>query len=442
MTERKNIGLIEAAGGIVERQTSQGPVIAVIYRQRYGGEYALPKGKRECGETLEQTALREVEEETGLKATIKGIAGATTYLANGVPKLVVYWRMKAPDEIAPFTPNNEVTRLDWLEPGIAIECLSHSEETDLVRRAFPWHQQTGFVLWLDWLAKRLVPVLRRRPWKRLASAITVYDGEVQARATSDRSLCAGLVPILNLLASARAALQDGDLEQSWKLFLTAQRVEILYLDQTELSAAAAAIRSEAEKLNAWRKAGVIATLAVKGRETLDAKRVFRAAALRDEHYHNEAYKDGLRRGNALRLAILLIAALMALFWCKEDLAVVASITANPTSLSGKHWASSLLSVSIVGLLGSIVSAITDVPRANASARIPEMASSVRVTVLRLLMGPASAIVLFFVIQSSISKSIVHLDHLDGYAILAIAFAAGFSERLVLRVVERIAGRTS
>jgi len=41
-------------------------------------------------------------------------------------------------------------------------------------------------------------------------------------------------------------------------------------------------------------------------EALEKKRVFRAAVLRDEHYHNEAYKDGLRRSSALRLALLLI----------------------------------------------------------------------------------------------------------------------------------------
>jgi hypothetical protein len=55
------------------------------------------------------------------------------------------------------------------------------------------------------LEKRWVPVFRRRPWKRLASNIAAYEGELQARATSDYSLAAGRKPILSLLASARAA---------------------------------------------------------------------------------------------------------------------------------------------------------------------------------------------------------------------------------------------
>ena len=132
----KDIDVIEAAGGIVERHTSQGLLIAVIYRERYGGEWALPKGKRQAGETWQQTALREVEEEIGLRPVIVGVAGATAYLARGVPKLVLYWRMCVKDKIPPFTPNEEVTRVAWLAPADAIERLTHLEDTNLVRGTF------------------------------------------------------------------------------------------------------------------------------------------------------------------------------------------------------------------------------------------------------------------------------------------------------------------
>src|SRR5437016_12075747 len=97
--------VIEAAGGIVERDTPQGLLIAVIHRERYGSEWALPKGKRAAGESWQQTALREVEEELGIRPVIVGLAGATTYLANGVPKLVLYWRMQVEQDSAPFKPN-------------------------------------------------------------------------------------------------------------------------------------------------------------------------------------------------------------------------------------------------------------------------------------------------------------------------------------------------
>ena len=140
MPEKSDSDVIEGAGGIVERDTSQGRLIAVIYRDRYGGEWALPKGKRKKGETWQETALREVVEETGVCPVIGGIAGATTYLARGVPKLVLYWRMKTEGEIRPFTPNEEVKKIAWLAPPDAIGRLTHPEERDLVRRTFPGTQ--------------------------------------------------------------------------------------------------------------------------------------------------------------------------------------------------------------------------------------------------------------------------------------------------------------
>ena len=52
MPEHLTADVIEGAGGIVERDTPEGPVIAIIYRERYGPEWALPKGKRKIGEIL------------------------------------------------------------------------------------------------------------------------------------------------------------------------------------------------------------------------------------------------------------------------------------------------------------------------------------------------------------------------------------------------------
>jgi 8-oxo-dGTP diphosphatase len=136
MPEKLDAEVIEAAGGIVERETSKGRRIAVIYRERYGGEWGLPKGKRQAGESWQRTALREVEEETGVIPVIVGIGGAIAYLAAGVPKLVLYWRMRVQGKVPSFTANEEVTELTWLAPASAIERLTHPEEAELLRRCF------------------------------------------------------------------------------------------------------------------------------------------------------------------------------------------------------------------------------------------------------------------------------------------------------------------
>ena len=58
-----------SAGGVVYKRTRGGIAVCLI-STRGGTRWQLPKGKREAGETLEQTAAREVSEETGLVARV------------------------------------------------------------------------------------------------------------------------------------------------------------------------------------------------------------------------------------------------------------------------------------------------------------------------------------------------------------------------------------
>lgn len=72
---KKNFKIIEAAGGIVKNNEGN---ILFIHRL---GKWDLPKGKIENGESLEQAAVREVEEETSLKdLIIKGFVNTTYHI--------------------------------------------------------------------------------------------------------------------------------------------------------------------------------------------------------------------------------------------------------------------------------------------------------------------------------------------------------------------------
>jgi ADP-ribose pyrophosphatase YjhB (NUDIX family) len=66
-----------AAGGIVYRRQSEGIEILLI-RDRFG-RWTVPKGRIEPGETLEETALREIEEETGVVGRIKSPIAVVGY---------------------------------------------------------------------------------------------------------------------------------------------------------------------------------------------------------------------------------------------------------------------------------------------------------------------------------------------------------------------------
>lgn len=64
-------------------ETSAGGVVifgnALLLLKKFNGDYVLPKGRVEKGESLEETALREVEEESGVRGTIEGYIGEANY---------------------------------------------------------------------------------------------------------------------------------------------------------------------------------------------------------------------------------------------------------------------------------------------------------------------------------------------------------------------------
>jgi 8-oxo-dGTP diphosphatase len=120
---------VNAAGGLVVRSDGR---IAVIHRPRYD-DWSLPKGKLDPGETFEDGALREVEEETGVRGRIVGELTPTSYLdRKGRDKLVRWYRMALDGDPREFAPNDEVDELRWLTPPEARDLLSYDHDRALV----------------------------------------------------------------------------------------------------------------------------------------------------------------------------------------------------------------------------------------------------------------------------------------------------------------------
>ncbi len=123
-----------ASGGLLESRDSADLQIAVIHRSRYD-DWTLPKGHLEAGETIEQAAIREVEEETGCRGEIIEIVPPIAYLVNGQPKIVVFYRMRLVER-GEFTPDDEVSSVEWMKPAEALERLTHRVECNLVAGAY------------------------------------------------------------------------------------------------------------------------------------------------------------------------------------------------------------------------------------------------------------------------------------------------------------------
>jgi 8-oxo-dGTP pyrophosphatase MutT (NUDIX family) len=120
---------VEAAGGVVMRDGQ----VLLVHRPRYD-DWTLPKGKLDKGESFEEAALREVEEETGLRGRLVRELPAAEYEVSGRPKLVRYWLMDVEHE-GPFVPNDETDQLRWLPPDQALRLLTYDRDLDVLRAA-------------------------------------------------------------------------------------------------------------------------------------------------------------------------------------------------------------------------------------------------------------------------------------------------------------------
>jgi 8-oxo-dGTP pyrophosphatase MutT (NUDIX family) len=119
---------IIAAGGIVTN--TEGKILMIFRR----GKWDLPKGKLDKGETIAQCAVREVEEETGLKDILLGNFLLITehqyqdpWLKTEVIKETHWYTMKITKEqiLVPQT-EEDITAIQWVNRKELIICLQHT----------------------------------------------------------------------------------------------------------------------------------------------------------------------------------------------------------------------------------------------------------------------------------------------------------------------------
>lgn len=120
------------AGGIVLRGR------CFLALRRYNGVWLLPKGHVDPGETLEETAVREVWEETGLRVVLGDKLGETAYGftdSNGEHYKKVHWYLMESLEGEPRPEPGMFLEVRWLGED-CINTLTFEHDRQLVRKAF------------------------------------------------------------------------------------------------------------------------------------------------------------------------------------------------------------------------------------------------------------------------------------------------------------------
>ena len=122
---------IIAAGGLVTNNNNE---LLMIFRR---GKWDLPKGKLDEGETIEECAVREVEEETGIgNLELGSLLGITyheyfdKYVNEDVIKETHWYLMKAKGSTEAFPQTEEdILEIKWVPDENLEECLKNTYST-------------------------------------------------------------------------------------------------------------------------------------------------------------------------------------------------------------------------------------------------------------------------------------------------------------------------
>lgn len=126
-----------SAGGVVYRRTPAGPEIVLAHR-RSPALWALPKGTPARGESLEETALRETAEETGLAVAIEEPLDAISYVfVRGSTRYfkTVHFFLMRPIGGDLADHDHEFDDVRWIPLSEALQLMNYPTERSVVELA-------------------------------------------------------------------------------------------------------------------------------------------------------------------------------------------------------------------------------------------------------------------------------------------------------------------
>ena len=243
-----------------------------------------------------------------------------------------------------------------------------------------------------------------------------------------------------LMKDSEKFLEQNKIDEAWKCFHTAKRLEVYAMKDDERLSIAKALIREAEKLNEWRKDAIINLIG--GKDGVvpipSVADLFNAIEIKDEAYNNQYYLNRLSRNLFWLLSgllFLVISGIVFYFW------YIIYLFGENYSTKLDH-SELLIGVLLFGLLGALTSAIVSTRALPRSSQISELGSSEVITMSKIFIGAGFSIFIFLLLKSSIADKIDLFSFkisspLDYFA---IAFASGFTERLAQKSIGLLIGK--
>jgi 8-oxo-(d)GTP phosphatase len=177
--------VVYAAGAVLWRIENNKLKVALVHRGRYD-DWAWAKGKVDPGESLPETAVREIREETGLKVKLGVPLGIQRYrLPNKNLKEVHYWAAQVTDkaiENSDFEPNEEISQVAWFTPNEAKKRLSYRHDHEQLEALLELHKKHKLETF-PIILLRHGKAKAREDWKGTeATRPLLPEGTVQAKA--------------------------------------------------------------------------------------------------------------------------------------------------------------------------------------------------------------------------------------------------------------------
>lgn len=125
-------GIVRQAGAVVYRMARGEAAFLLVRARRTPGQWILPKGHLEAGESPAEAALREAREEAGvIGQVVQSLEPVVAFDFNGRRYEVEYFLVKA----LGYRPDHEPREQAWLPPDAAVREVTHDAARDLLRNA-------------------------------------------------------------------------------------------------------------------------------------------------------------------------------------------------------------------------------------------------------------------------------------------------------------------